>query len=471
MRVNVNISFTPNDWQVSPRESHPFLQDVRTAVHKYRITSATRFSIPIEVAQSQSQHLERSEKLANFALWVGFYNFGDRPVFTACRLKSWYRKGTRRVTDEVEVYMKKIGRYIPLESFLEKTFPTFSEIPVGDQVMFQWWKTNGETFNWSGLPTELKERIICFCMHQSHPRALSRRPIKGAPEVTAQFGAWTPLLGVSHQVRAICLRLCFVGSSDLQYGKGLCIDVKGHRAFKDCMRRLGKCFQMLEPGHLPSTDKTWQLAETYNHYPRIYPHLSRYATLRHAIRKINLQLSFLDSMHFFKVTIGSFAQYFQQFRLDYGIFGLLPCLNEIRIQLPNARGYLADGPRQQGPRLFYGDPFNCPRILHRIVYEKAAEALATYENVTVYGFMDEVEKESFCKLRDEERKKMRFTVEELEELYREDGGGVELEQSIIPGVQEEEAEELEWSIIQDAFWPPKCRCKVRCRKVLYPDTV
>ncbi|EMD65697.1 hypothetical protein COCSADRAFT_114785 [Bipolaris sorokiniana ND90Pr] len=472
MRFNINVNFMSNDWQVSPSESHSFLQDVRTAVLKYRTTSATRFSVPIEVAQSQSQQLERLEKLhCNFALWVGFYNFSNRPIFAACRFQSRKRKGGRRFTDEIEVYTKKIGRHIPLERFLEKMFPTFSDIPVGDEVMFQWWKMNGKTFNWSGLPTELHERIIYFCMHQSQPRALYRRAIKGAPEVTSQFGEWSAMLGVSHQVRAICLRMCFVGSSDLQYGKGLCIDVKGHRAFKDCMRRLGKCFQMLEPGHLASTDETWLLAEMYNHYPRIYPHLSRYATLRHAIRKINLQLSFLDSMHFFKVTTGSFAQYFQRFRLDYNIFGQLPCLNEILIQLPDARGYLADGPRQQGPQMFYGEPFSCPRILHRLIYERAAEVLATYENVNMFGFMDEAEKKSFHKLRSEAREKMKFTAEELEELYKEDGGGVELEKRLIPGVQEEVVEEPEWPMIQDAFWPPKCRCEVRCRKVLYPDTI
>ncbi|KAJ6196696.1 hypothetical protein J3E72DRAFT_395536 [Bipolaris maydis] len=468
MRCNINFNFMSNDWQVSPGESHSFLQDVRTAVLKYRAASATRFSIPIEVAQSQSQHILRLGKFhGSFALWVGFYNFSNRPIFATCRLQRRKRKSGRRFTDEIEVYTKKIGRYIPLEEFLEKMFPTFSQIPVGNDAMFQWWKTNGGTFNWTGLPTELKERIIYFCMHQSQPRALYRRAIRGAPEVTSQFGKWSAMLGVSRQVRAICLRICFVGSSDLQYGKGLCIDVKGHRAFKDCMRRLGKCFQMLEPGHLPTTDETWTLAETYNHYPRIYPHLSRYATLRHAIRKINLQLSFLDSMHFFKVTTGSFAQYFQSFRLDYGIFGQMPCLNEIRIQLPDARGYLVDGPHQQGPQLFYGEPFNCPRILHRLIYERAADVLATYENVNMYGFMDEMEKEGFYELRSESRKKMKFTAKELEELYREDGGGIELEKSIIPGIHEEP----EWPMIQDAFWPPKCRCKLRCRKVLYPDTI
>ncbi|EUC46147.1 hypothetical protein COCMIDRAFT_93661 [Bipolaris oryzae ATCC 44560] len=471
VRFNVNINFTPNDWQVSPGESHSFLEDVRTAVLKYRTTSPTRFSVPIEVAQSQSQNLGRSDKFhGSFALWVGFYNFGSRPIFATCRFKSEKREGGRRLTDKVEVYGKRIGRYVPLEEFLEKMFPTFSEIPVGDDVMFQWWKSNGSAFNWPGLPTELKERIISFCMHRSQPRAPRRRPIKGAPEVTAQFGKWSALLGVSHQVRAISLRMCFVGSSDLLYDKGLCIDVKGHHAFKDCMRRLGKCFQMLEPGSLPSTDEMRRLADTYKTYPRIYPELSRYATFRHAIRKINFQLSFLDSMHFFKVTAGSFAQWFRNFKLDYGIFCQMPCLNEIRIQLPDARGSLSDGPCQWGPQLFYGEPFNCPRILHRLIYERVAEVLASYENVNMYGFMDEVEKESFYKLRSEERKKVRFTAEEIRELYRQDGGGVELEKSIIPGIQEDVVEESEGLVIQDAFWPPKCRCKVRCWKVLYPDT-
>ena len=161
MSFNVSINFTHSDWQADPNQSHPFLQDIRTAVLKYRIQSPTHFSIPIEVAQVLSQNAERTTKPHNnFILCVGFYNFGKTPVFVKCRPKNRrQRNGFRIITDRIEVQTGESSKWVPLERVLRKEFPAFSNIPVGDQVMFQWWQANGKVFNWPGLPNELKEHL------------------------------------------------------------------------------------------------------------------------------------------------------------------------------------------------------------------------------------------------------------------------------------------------------------------------
>ncbi|EOA81655.1 uncharacterized protein SETTUDRAFT_64978, partial [Exserohilum turcica Et28A] len=336
-------------------------------------------------------------------------------------------------------------------------------------------RTSSKTFNWQALPTELKEHILTFCLHQSPPPGLSRRT-KGAPEVTGQLGDWDSLLSVSRQVRTLCLRLCLSGSSSLVYKHGLCIDVDTHRDFKDCIRRLGKYFQLLEPNSLPHDATTQLLAKTYRDFPLAHAHLARYATLRHGIRKLHLEFSFLDCMHFFRVTVAHFPRFYPHFRLDYRVLDSLSGLVAVAVRLPDPTGYLVDRVPQCGPRLFYGDPYTCPRILHRVIYEAAAEAMAPCGFFALYGFMDYDEKARFEALRASASAKVKFTTDQLGELYAEDqpgGGGVQLGEWIQPGVDAAAAaaaarsdvdEELDF--VRDTFWPPKCRCKVRCSKVL-----
>lgn len=326
----------------------------------------------------------------------------------------------------------------------------------------------GETFNWMGLPTELKERVIQFCMHRSVLAPLPKRFIRkhrGAREVTGHFGQWAALLGVSRQVRAISLRLCFMGSSDLTYGKGLCIIAENMVVLKQFTRHLARFSQLLEPNNasIATDDKTSMLARTYRYHPKIYPHLQQYATLSHGIRKVSLQLSFLDAMHFFKVTKAGFAQYRQPHHTDYDVFERLPNLNELRVQLPEADDNLTNHPRQHGPQIFHDEP--CPRILHRLVYERAAEALAKYPFVTLHGFLDQAEELRYNTLRKEAMKGLKFSGKELQELYMEDGGGVELEESVWP-VVDDKLDKEEPAIVYDDFWPPKCRCEVLCRRVV-----
>ena len=94
---------------------------------------------------------------------------------------------------------------------------------VSDGTLREYWRTNGKSFDWAGLPTELKEHIIQFCIGKAPnypdnfhdlkhlPRSNFRYHSHGC-EVTDRLGEWKRLLEVSTLVRAITLRLCFSGS-------------------------------------------------------------------------------------------------------------------------------------------------------------------------------------------------------------------------------------------------------------------
>ncbi|KAF1941270.1 hypothetical protein EJ02DRAFT_455336 [Clathrospora elynae] len=336
---------------------------------------------------------------------------------------------------------------------------------------------NCTPFNWTGLPTELKSRVIESCMGQSLSRgertAKGSKRYRGAYEVTDRLGPWSSLLRVSHQVRAITLRLSFLGSSSMVFDKGLCICVSNPGKLHHCVKRLGNHLQMVQSNSMPVNKETASLARTYEHYPKIFPHLKQYATFGHGIQKIHLEMSFLDALHFFKVTVGGFKRFWRPHWLDYGVFDRLPNLNQLIIELPDAQGRLVDEARQYGPTLFYEHPFPCPRILHRFVYEQAAEVLAHHKNVTLYGFIDELEKMRYTALRKAAVEAVKLNSKELGELYEEDGGGIELEESVVPGLGVQKTEETKIAVqyaegIQEHFWPPKCRCEVLCKTVLSP---
>lgn len=475
INMNVNLNFSLDTWQAPLSVQHSFINQIREIVSKYCLQSAAHFSTTIEVCQAV--HTDNPERFANvdrdFMLWVGFYNFGDGPHITACRPKAQRcgRKNLKALEEEVEVYMKMEDKFVPLRRFLKHLFPKYDGL-VGDQAMSRWWGTNGHAFDWKQLPTELKERIVQFCMHRSPPSRISNKSKgrKAAPEVTGQFSEWASLLRVSHQVRAICLRLCFVGSSGVAFSNGLCIVAKDLYSFQRCIRRLSKHFQMTEPNGAPNEDKIWELAKTYKLFPKIYPRLSRYATFCHGIRRMHLQFSFLDSLHFFKVTAGSFSQRWKSYHLDYQVFERLPHLNELIIKLPDATGRLEDNSKQPA-RLFYGEPFNCPRVLHRLIYENAAEALAHIENVKMEGFIDDEEMVKFFELLEHAKRGMKITTKELEELYMEDTGGVELENNVESDVEKKDVDTKKRETVHDGFWPPKCRCEVLCRDVVHPRSI
>ncbi|KAI4936479.1 hypothetical protein J4E85_001809 [Alternaria conjuncta] len=473
--MSVSINFSPSAWQDPLSVQHPFIEYIREAAYKYRLQSAAHYNIPVDVCQAT--HSSNPDRFAdvdgNFQLCVGFYNLGTDPIFAVCRPKIAKRGREKEKVIKGAVQVWSRNKFVPLMRFFEAEFPPLDG-PVADEIMYQWWHANGDTFNWTSLPTEVKERIIMFCMHRSPPlpvqkksRGRVRHVKQGAPEIVGQLGKWASLLTVSHQVRAISLRLCFAGSSDLEFSNGLCIVAESLFSFKRSIRRLDKHRQLTEVNSLPNDDKNWELEQTYKSFPKLYPHLNRYATFYHGIRKIYLQLSFIDGLYFFKVTAGSFAQHLKPRQLNYEVFETIPHLNELIFKLPDATGYLEDDFRQQPVSIFYGEPFNCPGTLHRLIYESAAKVLAPYKVVKFHGFMDEEEQVRFLKLRDVAKKSLRITTEELEELYKEEMGGIELEETVVPGVEKKEVVKEVRDVIYDEFWPPKCRCERLCRDVIH----
>ncbi|KAF1841653.1 uncharacterized protein K460DRAFT_170891 [Cucurbitaria berberidis CBS 394.84] len=471
-------------WSTRHIEEHPFVETIRMGVLQYRLQSASHFDVSIEVHQTRSSEYAGKpiQLIPSFKIEVLFHDFNNQKLYRICRLKP--RRSSRKVHKVLaaHIQVREYDRNVSLHDFLNVNFPILQD-PVKAETLHAWWSENGKTFNWIGLPTELKERIIQSCMHRTHepgnghrslqyPRKRDRRR-SGPHELTDILGTWSQLLRVSHQVRAITLRLCFVGSSNMTFSKGLCVVVHSCFDFKDSIRRLGKYYQVLEPNSVPVDDKSLTLAKTYKRFPKLFPELKQYATLMHGIRRVCLQMGFLDYLHFFKITAGGFEQYWRSYYVDYEAFEQLPHLSELLIILPDPRGRLEDKSTQHGPPLFYED-FACPRILHRFIYEQAAVVLAPYENVKMYGFIDELEKLRFNALRQNAIKMLKFTGPELYELYAEDGGGIKLEERVIPGVQIQEREEISVDFQQlDAthpnFWPPKCRCAVRCREVLLED--
>ncbi|KAI2475097.1 hypothetical protein Ptr902_13489 [Pyrenophora tritici-repentis] len=470
-QINMNFNFNcfASDWQVPVSYEHPFVAHIRKVVLEYRIQSASHFNITIEVAQAMHDKNPPLSSLLHpsFLPYVGFYNFGTAPIIALCRPRALPsgKKQPNMSSNSVEVLLK--DKFVPLARFLGRNFPKY-KTPVGAEALGQWWQANGKTFNWTGLPTELKERIVQFCMHRSELPPLSKKSMyrtRGPHEVTAHLGSWSALLRVSHQVRAISLRLCLAGSSDLKYDKGLCIFAEGGGDLKNAIRRLTKFPQLLQPNNasIATDEKTSMLINTYKYFPKIYPHLERFATFGHGIRKVCIRLSFIDTMHFFKVETAGFAQYRKPCHIDFEVFERLPHLNQLIIFLPGRNYILTDMPRQQGPPIFGDEP--CPRILHRLIYERAAEVLAKYPFVTLLNFMDEIEELRYKTLRKEAMNSLRFSEKDLSELYTEDGGGIELEESVWPGVYKKNVGQVNRAFVFDSFWPPQCRCQVRCKEI------
>ncbi|KAF1913634.1 hypothetical protein BDU57DRAFT_589267 [Ampelomyces quisqualis] len=236
---------------------------------------------------------------------------------------------------------------------------------------------------------------------------------------------------------------------------------------------------MIEYNGLPTDYNTSTFADCYKLHPRIYPHLSHYATFRHALRKIHLNMNLHDYMRFFKVTIGGFGRYMRPNGMSFEIFEQLPHVKEISIHLPSKprRGWVNE-PYQGGPMMFH-HPAPCLRLLHRVIYERIAELLVLYPRVKVYNFVDDEEKARYEELRRSALQKSKWTAAEFEELYTECNGGIELEELVQPGSwlhEDEDKQEVELEVERqvtgpdthqpfEEFFPPKCRCEVQCCKL------
>ncbi|KAF2823335.1 hypothetical protein CC86DRAFT_66102 [Ophiobolus disseminans] len=474
-----------------PSDEHPLMATIREAITQYRMQSAAHFDRTIDVKQAfRAQDMELSRQSKVNVIFSDL--FGPERLICSPVFRKQPHKKTFIFTGKVEVW--KQGRFVPLNDFLSKRFPCFF-VAMGDKEMKAWWNANGKDFNWVGLPTELKEQVIAFCIHnplnqtdfrrkqlaRKRNRLVSNRESEfGVYEIVSKLTNWNALLGVSHQVRAITLRLCFIGSSDLIQGKGFSIDASSPRGLDKTLSRLGGYYTMVEANSMPVDYDTQALSDCYMHFPRMYSHLKQYATFRHGIRRISLGMTFYEYMRFFRVTVGGFRRYLNPEVISYEVFEQLPHLSEVAIQLP-------DRPRRgwcnillPGPLMFHHDS-PCPRILHRIIYEKAVETLTLYPHLKVTGFVDQEEEARFNQLRATSLKNAEWTAAEYEELYDECGGGISLEEMVQPGswTATTEDEQMESELIKkevvpvvieqavdDDFFPPKCRCAEKCNLLL-----
>jgi hypothetical protein len=129
-------------------------------------------------------------------------------------------------------------------------------------------------------------------------------------------------------------------------------------------------------------------------------------------------------------------------------------------------------------------------MVFRILYERIAEALAAYKNVSVTGFLDEPEEERFWGLRQTAMKVLqdaklpepftfKLTIEELQELGTHDGGGHQLTPKEKKQVLHEKKEQCMvqqekknikqlLDILQEPpveqFYPIRCECAVSCQE-------
>lgn len=94
---------------------------------------------------------------------------------------------------------------------------------TSENTLRDFWEMNGKNFDWTNLPTELKEHVIQFCIvtapcHPDHFHGIkSVRNFNTinqwrSCELVDRLRQWKSLLRVSTQVRAITLRLLFNGS-------------------------------------------------------------------------------------------------------------------------------------------------------------------------------------------------------------------------------------------------------------------
>lgn len=458
------------------------MEFIRQKLDRYHRTSPAHFELAVKVHQLRGPHTNDDKVEANVTTKVddilleGNTVEGRISIAVGCRTIVRLRRSRYKVRGCTII--NEDGSSQSLADFLSSNFPIIDG-PLCQNTLWHWWLHNGKTFNWAALPTELKERIIGFCMHQPYSYGIyeekltrfqkryenDRKVRKPGPyEIVDQLGDWYQLLYVSHQVRAITLRLCITGGSSLA-SKGLCITSSSLRSFSECMDRLGDYYQMTEQHSVPTNAKEQALSKCYSRYPRIYPELHQYATLRHGIQKISLGMDFLSAMHFFKVQARDFQRFCTFRDPTYEILERLPNLNEIVIRLPlRPRKGWRNNPYAGGPPLFHHES-PCPRILHRFIYERIAEALASFEKVTVRNFIDVNEEQQFLAARTEAIKALKFTKLDLQELYAASSGGVELPDRVERGaISLEKVREGDAEIgnLRIGFTPPSCHCEEPC---------
>ncbi|KAF2440338.1 hypothetical protein P171DRAFT_475825 [Karstenula rhodostoma CBS 690.94] len=451
--------------KASIQECVSLFELVKETVSKYRMQSPAHFALHIDVQLSDTSHRPNHDA-SRSQLNITFQNYSQK-IDWLC--KRYFKKG--RPTRKIVVCSAKYP--VPLQKLLAEHF-SVSGAMTSEDTLRQFWNTNGKSFNWTNLPTELKEHVIQFCIvtgppHPDYFHDITRvgqynkiNKVRSC-ELVDKLSRWKSLLRVSTQVRAITLRLCFNGS--------LIAEPNSVPLNTD------------DPGHL--------LAVIYRDAPKLYPELKRYGDFSQEIRKVDISFDFISFYRFFQVTVGGFGKGCQPYyALTYYVFEKMPYLNEIVVRLPANRKYdWVNKPHQMERPLFH-DAFPCPRMIFRILYERIAEALAAYENVSVKNFLDETEEERFCGLRQNAMKSLqnthtpdtvKLTIEELQEIGMHDGGGLQLTKEEIKQArqerderlmlqrQKEEIEQQLGSLVEEEspvehFYPIRCQCVVPCQE-------
>lgn len=467
-------------------QEDPIMATVRDALWIHAHQSQSHFELGLEVFQIEPATCADIDH-AKFTLTSAKVVFRGAHVegYISVPAKVQVRLSKPPSKPRPYITVRHLQRKYPLKRFLQAMFP-ISDAILDEDKHWRWWLSNRKTFNWTGLPTELKECIIEHCMHRPYdqlgayddkltnfnrryrPYSKAGKPVPF--EIVQQLGDWYNLLYVSFQVREITLRLCMTGSTKTIHSSGLCISANSYKDFVESFMRLGNHYQLIKPHSFPKTGHDKQLARCYLDFPNTYPELSRFATLRHGIRKVCLSMDFMASMRFFDVQAYGFPRYpGQRARLTYDAFDRLPHLNEIVFILPRRprKGWV-DSPYGGGPTLFHHES-PCPRALHRVIYERVAEVLAPHKKVTVLGFVDAEEQERFIGLRTEAVNALGWTEADLRELYADDGGGIELpedtKRASMPAVAQQKTRgDVHHHMIgtQGRFFPPECFCEEPC---------
>ncbi|KAJ4357525.1 uncharacterized protein N0V89_002101 [Didymosphaeria variabile] len=457
---------------------------VKETVSKYRMQSPAHFTLHIDVQLSDTGHKPKRDGFRS-QLSITFQNY-SRIFHWLCRRH--FHKGLP--TRKIVVCNRK---RLPLKKLLAEHFP-ISEASTSEETLRDFWNTNGKSFDWVGLPTELKEHIIQFCIVTA-PRFPDKfhditslkscgptRMLRSC-ELVDRLGRWKPLLRVSTQM----------------FDKGLCMTSYSLADFSTRLSKLESYSQISEPNSVPVNPKDpgHLLMEVYRDAPKLYPELKRYGDFSKGIRKIDISFDFVTFYRFFKVRAGGFDKEGRPCCYTYDVFEKMPHLNEIVVRLPkNRKKDWINKPHQIERPLFHA-VFPCPRTVFRILYERIAEVLAAYENVSVKNFLEKGEEERFGGLRKaavkalqdaKSPRPLQLTIEELQEIGMHDGGGLHLTKEEIQQVRQEQYEGAllnkkskeikqlldglsEEAPATDEFYPIRCECAVSCREQyeFWPD--
>lgn len=252
-----------SDWMASVRHTrddsgyksmteadNPLVVAIRASVVEYRRQSPLHFALNIDV-QAEDQSLI-SDVYQGAQCRIALETYTTKIIRTGRFL---IRK--QSVTNKVQIREK--GKWISVTNSLSKHFPA-CDADANMETLRAFWDSTECTFEWTGLPNELKEHVFQFCIFQDGRynltnlvtakkyRCNDRRP----HEILRVLGEWSGLLGASQQVRALVLRLLLKGNIHVR--SGLILRADGYPEFRNAISRLRKSYQMIHSNGVPVDD-------------------------------------------------------------------------------------------------------------------------------------------------------------------------------------------------------------------------